>query len=212
MYPPDLYHNGSEQEENSLEYWKERVEGAKHAHHIRHCTYLESAEQVVQREDEENINKFTNNIQLEKNAAYEWQTAVICKAAHKKACRHWGSRGDLHIRVMKEALKTAHITSTREQSEGITLSQSVTNAALQTLDKSTFTKAKECEVRDEIIEMVKRKHSVATILAYIIGKDDVNLSRWIERRPHGFPSVEEAMSTRARTLEENTGDSTIQLS
>ena len=212
MDPPDLYHNGSEQEENSLEYWKERVEGAKHAHHIRHCTYWESAEQVVQREDEENINKFTNNIQLEKNAAYEWQTAVICKAAHKKACRHWGSRGDLHIRVMKEALKTAHITSTREQSEGITLSQSVTNAALQTLDKSTFTKAKECEVRDEIIEMVKRKHSVATILAYIIGKDDVNLSRWIERRPHGFPSVEEAMSTRARTLEENTGDSTIQLS
>ena len=76
------------------------------------------------------------------------------------------------------------------------------------LDKSMLTDARESEVRDEVIKMTERKHSIATILAHIIGKDDTNLSRWIKIRPHGFPSVEEAMG-RARALEKNTEDSTI---
>ena len=213
MGPPDINYRGNTEESYGLNGWNKNVSSMQHAHYLFHKREITHME--VMQEHLSNAKAYdARDIERERNMstrdnAYLREAVLIQREAHRKCCRLWGTRGDLHIKVLGEAFKIAYSENEDSFSKPISTPKDIISAALKRLPDVLSTDPETQMIQNKVLEQWSQGYNFATILLHIVSHDVPHYDKWVERRPISYPGVQGTIEN-CRTLQSVTEDTGLQ--
>jgi hypothetical protein len=213
MGPPDINYRGNTEESYGLNGWNKNVSSMQHAHYLFHRREITHME--VMQEHLSNAKAYdARDIERERNMstrdnAYLREAVLIQREAHRKCCRLWGTRGDLHIKVLGEAFKIAYSENEDSFSKPISTPKDIISAALKRLPDVLSTDPETQMIQNKVLEQWSQGYNFATILLHIVSHDVPHYDKWVERRPISYPGVQGTIEN-CRTLQSVTEDTGLQ--